>query len=97
MTNEQIAIKLECHEQKLVDGERRIKNLELVTERIQELTLSVNKIAINLEAMVTEQKEHNSRLAKLEEEPAEKWNMTVKTVITYIIGGLIGIVISKIF
>lgn len=90
VTGEEIAVKLQNHEGRIVGTEHRIKDLEKESESIHELVLSVNKLAINMENMLTEQREQGQRLKKLEDEPAERWNNAKKTAFTTIISVIAG-------
>ena len=52
----------------------RIKLLEENVRQIGALTVSVEKMACNMESMLQEQKEQGERLGALEEVPAKNWN-----------------------
>lgn len=69
---------------------RRIDALESESQSIHDLVLSVNKLAINMESMLQEQKDQGARLKKLENEPAERWNSAKKTAFTTIISVIAG-------
>lgn len=90
MEDSEIAVRLENHEGRIVGAERRLKDLEKESQSIHELVLSVNKLAINMENMLTEQKEQGERLRKLENEPAERWNNAKKTAFTSIVSTVAG-------
>ena len=66
-----IQVKLENHEQRLVNAEHRLKDLETDSKVIMQLSNSVQKLAINMEQMLEEQKEQGARLKALEDEPIE--------------------------
>lgn len=97
MTNEEVAVTLAKHENRIKVSEHRIKDLEDTQKRIHELTVSVKEIAVSVRSMVTEQKEQGERIKKLEEEPVEKWNILTKTIITGIVSALVGAVMSALF
>ena len=84
------AVRLENHEGRIVGIEHRVKDLEAESQSIHELVLSVNKLAINMEHMLQEQKDQGDRLRKLEEEPAERWNSARKTAFTSIVSTIAG-------
>lgn len=79
---------------RLYDEEaRQNKRLDLLEQGIAEsrkLALSVEKLAINMEHMLTEQKEQGQRLEKLEAAPAEQWSNMKKTVFNTLVGALAG-------
>ena len=70
---------------------RHDKRLELLEDCVKQnaaLTVSVEKLALNMENMVNEQKEQGERLKALEEIPAKKWNNVTDKVIGAIMGVL---------
>lgn len=92
MTNEEIAVKLEGHDHEIGSLKHRMGEQEEQSKTIQELVLSVKELALNMQAMLREQGEQGKRLAKLEAEPAERWNGMKRTLFTSIVstvgGGL---------
>ncbi len=72
------------HENRMKVTEHRIEDLEEQNKQILSITISVQKLANNMEAMLTEQKDQGERLKKLENEPTERWNSTKKTFFTAI-------------
>jgi len=90
VTEEQVAIKLTEHENRIKVSEHRINDLEKQQENIQQLTLSVNKMAMNIEEMVKAQKNQGERLQKIEEEPTERWNSAKKTALTTVVSTVAG-------
>lgn len=90
MTNEEIGIVLARHEQRMVGVEHRVKDLEKESQSTHSLVLSVNKLAINMENMLEEQKEQGKRLKKLEDEPAERWSSMKRTAFTTIVSVVAG-------
>lgn len=79
---------------------RRITLLEENVERFGRIAYSVERLATNMEGMLKEQERQGERLDKLEDKPAEKWNLVIKAVLTAfgsaIGGGLIGVIASNI-
>lgn len=90
-----IQVKLENHEQRLVNAEHRLKDLETDSKVIMQLSNSVQKLAINMEQMLEEQKEQSARLKALENEPIETWNNAKRTAFTSIISTLAGALASS--
>lgn len=68
---------------------KRITVLEKAFEQYNKLVLSVEKIALNMELMLKEQKKQGEELEELKNAPIKKWN-TVVTAILSAIGGAIG-------
>lgn len=56
------------------------------SKAINDLVLSVQKLALNMEAMIKQQQNQNERLAKLEQEPAKQWSNMKRTIFNTIVG-----------
>ena len=65
---------------------RRIELLEESIEQQKTVTSSVEKLAINMENMLQEQKQQGERLEKLEGRDGEMWRSVVSYIITFIVG-----------
>ena len=70
----------------------RIDKLERTMEEIRKISTSVEKLAINMENMLSEQKKQGDRLNELEAKPAEAWTTMQRTILTTICGALAGAV-----
>lgn len=96
MTGEEIAVTLTRHEDKIKSLEHRVHACECENESIRKIALSVNKLAVNMEHMLTEQKEQGKRLTVLERAPAEGYkhlkDTLLKCVISSVLGAMIGAV-----
>ena len=90
MNEQDFAVKLENHEQRLINAEHRLKDLEMESKSIMDLTLSVNKLATNMESMLSEQQDQGKRLKTLEDEPSKAWLNTKRTVVTSIVSTISG-------
>ena len=90
---------LEVKIQKLFDADRmtqaRLNKLAAVVEDIQELNLSVAKLADNMQQMLSAQREQNERLKILESKPAKRWESVVDKILMLIVGALIGFVLLR--
>lgn len=75
---------------------RRIQLLEDNLRQINDLTVSVEKMAVNMENMLAEQKRQGDRLEELEKEPAETNRQIKLAVITSVIGTVVGAVVMAI-
>ena len=71
-------------------NQRRIDDLEKKVYTIQSLTISVNKLAVNMEQMLNEQKKQREDIDALKNEPAERWNSMKRTAFTAVISTLAG-------
>ena len=97
MTNEEVAVTLANHDNRIKVSEHRIEDLEESQKQMYDLTISVKELAMSVKSMVEEQKKQGDRISKLEEEPAENWNTLKKTIITGIVSTIVGAVISALF
>lgn len=68
----------------------RIEKLEDAVQNIAKLTVSVEKLAVNMDRMVREQEKTANRLTALEQEPADNWRKAVWVILTALIGAAVG-------
>ena len=66
----------------------RIAKLEDAVHEISRLTASVEKMAVSMEYMATEQKKQGDRLDELEKKPAKHWEAVITGLIAAIVGAL---------
>lgn len=72
----------------------RMDAAEKKIDSIHELSISVNKLALNMEYMVNEQKEQGNRLKTLEQVPMENANYLKRQVVNSILTGVIGAILG---
>ena len=72
MTNEDVAVTLANHDNRIKVSEHRIEDLEESQKQMYDLTISVKELAMSVKSMVTEQKEQSERIKKLEEKEVTK-------------------------
>lgn len=75
---------------------RRIQLLEDNLRQINALTVSVEKMAVNMENMLAEQRRQGERLEDLEKEPAETHKQIRLAIITSVIGTVAGAAVMAI-
>lgn len=75
---------------------RRIALLEENGQHITSMTVSIEKMAVNMENMLAEQKKVSERLEKLEEEPAEAHKQIRLAVMTAIVSTVVGAAVTAI-
>ncbi len=90
MSNEEIAVKLEGHEHEIGSLKHRMEDQEEQAKILNDLVVSVKELALNMKNMISEQQTLNNRLSRLENEPAEKWRTTTKTIATAVISTAVG-------
>lgn len=96
MEQEEIAVTLAKHENRIRVSEHRIEDLEEREKANQELALSVRELAVSVEQMCKELTLQGQRLAKLEAEPADRWREVMKQIITLIVAAVVSFAIGKI-
>ncbi len=73
----------------------RIEALEETTKEINSLTVSVEKLAVNMQNMLTELTTQGSRLKTLESRDGDNWRKIVGSAITVVIGAVLGFFLSR--
>lgn len=96
MDETEVAVKLEGHDHEIGSLKHRVRDLESNCKAMQELTISVNKMAVNMENMFEELREQGSRLKVLEKVPIETNKQIKNAVITALVGGIIGAVLTTV-
>lgn len=100
MTNEDIAVRLENHEQEIKSLKHRMDEQEDKDKTLTELTISVKTLATNMEYMAKEQQKQGERLERLEHEPADNYKhykrLVIGCVLTTIMGALLGAILVNI-
>jgi chemotaxis receptor (MCP) glutamine deamidase CheD len=86
MTDTEVAVKLENHDQQIKSLKHRMDEQEEQGKSLSSLALSVQKLALSMESMIEEQKNQGARLAKLEAEPAERWSNMTRTIFNTVVG-----------
>lgn len=65
---------------------KRLDNLEESIATLTELTISIEKIAVNIEQMQKELTKQGERLEKIESEPGENWRKVVWLIVAALVG-----------
>ncbi len=86
--------KCEISRQEFEDLKEKVKGLEKVFEKISDIALSTEKLAIEVKYMREEQNKQDKRIAAIEEKPVKRYDSIVTYIITTIVGAVIGTVIS---
>lgn len=74
----------------------RLTALEKFTEQIQDLVVSVNKLANNIESMCETQKQEGKRLEALESRDGEMWRKVTGYMVTAVVGIILGFIFNQI-
>jgi len=75
---------------------RRLQLLEDNVRQINALTVSVEKMAVNMGNMLEEQKKQGKRLEALEKEPTESYKHIKMAIITSVISTIVGALIGAV-
>lgn len=97
MTNEEIAATLAEYGNRIKVSEHRIEDLEEAQKQIYDLTISVKELAMSVKSMVAEQKVQGDRIRQLEEKPGKRWDLIITSIITGVVGALVGAGMSALF
>lgn len=92
--NKDMSVILENHTVRLKNLEDQLKQLQTISEAIQNLTISVNQMATNMEHMIDEQKSQGEKIQNLEDEPANNWKSVKATAITSVVSAIVGAFIA---
>lgn len=68
----------------------RLKNLENGYQVVNQLSIHMERLAINMETMAKELARQGGKLNELEMKPVKHWDSVVTTIITGIAGALVG-------
>ncbi len=77
-----------CQDKYDAENERqnhRLSALEADMKQLQDLTISVNRMAVSLETMAKELAKQGQKLEAIEAEPGQKWEQAVSIVISVVI------------
>ena len=69
---------------------KRIALIEEDTKAINRLTTSIEKLVIQMQDMLAEQKEQSKRIQRLEEEPGDAWRELKKKALDTVAGIVVG-------
>ena len=76
----------------LDDIRRRILKLEDIFENINKLTVQIEKLALETKYMREDYNDKDSRVMVLEQKPVKRYDTVVTTIITGLIGIVIGVI-----
>lgn len=73
----------------------RLQKLEDVVTNINDLTVAVKELAVNMGSMQKELEKQGKRLEVIEAEPGDNWKALVRTIITVAASALVGFILAK--
>ena len=92
----EIAVKLEAHEHEIESLKYRVKDLEKQSGIIQELAISVNRMAVSIENMLKELNRQGERLEVLEKVPTETGKVLKSAIVTALASGIVGAMVTAV-
>lgn len=92
----ELALKLEGHDHQIGSLKHRIEELESQSLAIQELAISANRMTVVIENMLEELNQQGKRLERIERGPIETMTLIKVTIITTLVGGIVGAVVTTI-
>lgn len=90
MNEEDVAVKLTALEHEAKSAKHRLDELEIQSQAIQDLAMSVKEMSINMSAQLEEQKRQGDDIEKLKAEPADNWKRVKQKIIDTAIGIVVG-------
>ena len=95
MTTEEIAVSLAEHGKEIGSLKHRVGDLELETRAINDLAMSTQRMAVNMENMLEEQKRQGERLESLEGRDGKKWREITRHTFTALISIILGYIFAR--
>lgn len=75
---------------------KRLDKLEAAMNRIEGLTLAIEKMAVSINTMTDEIKSQGARLTAIEAKPAKRWESLVTDIIKLLVAAVVGFLLAKI-
>lgn len=72
----------------------RLKNLENGYTIVNQLSIHMERLATNMETMAKELARQGTKLNELEEKPSKRWDLIITSIITGIVGALVGMMMA---
>lgn len=98
--HEEFARRMESENSRLDDENRRTNQrlilLENTVSQINALTVSVERMAVNMGNMLTELEKQGKRIEKIEKEPAEAHKAVKSAITTALIGAVVGAAVTAV-
>lgn len=98
--HEEFARRIDTENQRRDDEDKRqnkrLDAVEASVHRINDLTIAIEKMAVNIGTMTAELKQQGERLENIESKPGKKWETLVTDIIKLIVAAVVGFAIAKI-
>jgi septal ring factor EnvC (AmiA/AmiB activator) len=77
------------------ENSKKIEHLEKSIESIQQLLLSVKELATEMKHMREDITKLDTRMIEIENKPAKRWESLIASIISILVGAIMGVIISK--
>ena len=96
MNTEEMIEKIVEVEQRSKSNTKRIDSLERNTEALTDLVIVVKEMNVKQDYTIKKVDKIDSRVSKIEEQPAKRWNGIIEKIITVVVGAILGFILSRI-
>lgn len=90
MSEQDVAVQLENHDNHIKSLEKRMDKQEKKSEVLNDLAMSIQKLAFGMDSMNKKQDSMSIRLEEIEKRPAQAWNTMTRTIFTTIVSAVAG-------
>lgn len=104
MTDEEIAVTLEGHKKEIGSLKHRVDDIEEIVKAVNELAISVGKLAENVSSTNSRMdkyeeslRKQGERIGEMEKKPAKRYDLIITTIITAIASGAVTYICSGMF
>ena len=91
---EAVEVKVATLEADVAGVKERVRALEEATKENKGIAVAVEKLAVNMEYMLKEQREIKEKVQQIEMAPAEDRNYLRREIIKYIVCGVLGALVA---
>ena len=91
---ESVEVKVATLEADVAGVKERVRALEEATKENKGMAIAVEKLAVNMEYMLKEQREIKEKVQQIELAPAEDRNYFRREIIKYIVCGVLGALVA---
>lgn len=96
MTNEDIVVKLNDHDNEIGSLKHRMTEAERANQALNRLATAVEVMATKQETMSKSVDKLTSKVETLEAEPGKKWRFVVEKSIYFVVGAIIAYLLSQV-
>ena len=87
---EDMSVAIGRMEEQIKELGRRMDNLEKLTETVNSLAISMERLTASMKATETNVDDLSKDVISLKEKPAKRWDKLIEVLIAAVVGGVIG-------